>query len=68
MAQKTDTRPYYVALGSRFHYVRGLPAAYAKMAEYIGGSVEEVKIRRKHHTCPGLIMRVKANEARAAGI
>jgi hypothetical protein len=65
---KPDNRPYYVACHKRFCYVRGLPAAYAKLAEYIDGTVKEVRLRRKHHNCPGMILRVNKHEARAAGI
>jgi hypothetical protein len=59
---------YYVAFCQRFSYVRGLEAAYKRLAEYTGMTAEEVRQRRRTHSCAGLIMRVSALEARAAGL
>jgi hypothetical protein len=64
----TDNRPYYVAYDQRFEYVRGLPAAYTKLAEFLGSTVKEIRQLRKQHNCAGLIMRVGREEARAAGL
>lgn len=63
-----DNRPYYVALNQKYAYVRGLNAAYVQLAIWIDGTTDEVRERRKRHNCPGLIKRVSAVEARAAGI
>jgi hypothetical protein len=65
---KIDNRAYYVAHDQRFEYVRSLPAAYAKLAEYLGATIEEIKALRKRHNCAGTIQRVSREEARAAGL
>jgi hypothetical protein len=65
---KTDNRAYYVAHDQRFEYVRSLPAAHAKLADYLGATTEEIKALRKRHNCAGTIQRVSREEARAAGL
>jgi hypothetical protein len=57
---------YYVAHGERFSYVRGLEAANQRLAEYLGATAEHVAQNRR--TVAGLIKRVSAAEARAAGV
>ena len=66
--KRSDNRAYYVAYNERYCYVRGLPAAYAKLAEYLGATLEEIHERRKRRNHAGLIVRVKPEQARAAGI
>lgn len=64
--RNTANAAYYVALGTKFSYVRGLDAAHAKLAEYLGTTAEDVKANRRK--LAGLIKRVSAAEGRAAGI
>ena len=69
MTTKTsDRRPYYVAHNNRFSYVRGRDAAQARLAEYLGVTTDAVKAARRAHNCAGLIERVNAAAARAAGV
>jgi hypothetical protein len=57
---------YYVAHGERFSYVRGLEAAHRRLADYLGTTAEDVATN--HRRLAGLIKRVSAAEARAAGV
>lgn len=66
MTSKTDNRPYYVAFNTRFSYVRGLGAARQWLADYLGTTAEDVRANRRK--LAGLVKRVSASEARAAGI
>jgi hypothetical protein len=68
MKKITNKTPYYVAHNTQFTHVRGLIAAYAKLAEYIGVTPAEIIAARKHRNCAGYIKRITAAEARAAGI
>ncbi len=62
----TNRNCYYVAFDTKFSYVRGLDAAHAKLAEYLGTTAEDVRINKRK--LAGLIRRVSAAEARSAGL
>ena len=64
----TYNQAYYVALGTRYTHVRGIDAAYQQLAIYLGITAAEVKERRAKQNCAGLIVRVSAAKARAAGL
>jgi hypothetical protein len=63
---QTDKTPFYVAHGERFSYVRGRDEAHRRLAEYLGTTAEDVKANRRRMA--GLIKRVSAEKARAAGV
>lgn len=62
----TDRTPFYVAFNTQFSYVRGIDAAYAQLAQYLGTSADDVRTNRRK--LAGLIKRVSAAEARSAGV
>jgi hypothetical protein len=61
-----DRTPFYVAFGERFSYVRGRDEASSRLAEYLGTTPEDVKANKRR--LAGIIKRVPAGEAKAAGI
>lgn len=72
--EMTNNRVYYVALDQRFSYVRGLPAAYQKLADYFNHylgcdmTADDIREARRKHNCGGLIKRVSKTEARSVGL
>lgn len=64
--RSAKTAAYYVALGQRFSYVRGIEAAHARLADYLGTTAEDVRVNRRK--LAGLIKRVSAAEAASVGL
>ncbi len=66
MTMKTDKTPFRVRCGPHFDHVRGRDAAYQRLANYLSTTPEWIKENRRRHA--GLIKRVSAADAKAAGI
>lgn len=64
--RSTQAAYYYVAAGMRYSHVKGLDAAHARLAEYLGTTPEDVAKNRRR--LAGLIQRVSAAKARAVGL
>lgn len=61
-----DRKAYYVAFGTKFSYARGIEAAHARLAEYLGTTADDVRVNRRK--LAGLIKRVSEREAQSAGL
>jgi hypothetical protein len=57
---------YYVEFAGSWSYVRGLEAARQRLADYLGTTAEDVAANRRR--LAGILMRVSAAKARAAGV
>lgn len=66
MTTKTDKTPFRVRFGPHFDHVRGRETAYQRLADYLNTTPEWIRENRRRHA--GLIQRVSAAEAKAAGI